>query len=338
MAIRRLKRREFVAGLGSVAAWPVAARAQQANCARRIGVLMNAEETRPLERTCVAAFTDTLSNLGWVDGHNLRIELRWNGGDAERTRTYATELIGLAPDGILAASTTNLLALKRATQSIPIVFVLVSDPVAQGIVTNLTWPGGNVTGFSFTEFSVGGKWVEILKQISPELVRVAVMSNPEISPQTKSFLDAIETGGPTFDVQVIAVPVRSIADIEPAIESFSRRPNGGLIVLTDSFTTLHANLIAELAFRYRLPSIFGEDHGTLGGGLMYYGSGSASSTIDQYRHAAAYIDRILRGTKPGDLPVQLATSYKLIINLKTAKALGLAVPLSLLGHADEVIE
>jgi putative tryptophan/tyrosine transport system substrate-binding protein len=334
-----MRRREFIAVLDGAVAWPVVARAQAVKGMRRIGVLMNAEETRPLERTCVAAFTDALSNLGWMDGRNLDIELRWNDADAERARTYATDLVGLAPDAILVASTTNLLALQRATQSIPIVFVVVSDPVAQGIVTNLNRPGGNVTGFSYTEFSVGGKWVEMLKQISPELVRVAVMSNPHISPQTKFFLAAIETAAPTFDVQVIAAPVRTIADIESAIENFSRRPNGGLIVLTDGFTTLHAKLIAELASRYRLPSIFAEDHSTLeGDGLMYYGSGSASSTIDQYRHAAAYVDRILRGTKPGDLPVQLATSYKLIINLKTAKALGLTVPISLLGRADEVIE
>jgi putative ABC transport system substrate-binding protein len=333
-----MRRRDFIAGLGGAAAWPIVARGQQVDRVRRIGVLMNAEETRPLERTCVAAFTDALSNLGWMDGRNLHIELRWNDADAERAKTYAAELVGLAPDAILVASTTNLLALQRATQSIPIVFVVVSDPVAQGIVTNLNRPGGNVTGFSYTEFSVGGKWVEMLKRISPDLVRVAVMSNSYISPQTKFFLGAIETAAPSFDVQVIAAPVRTIADIESAVENFSRQPNGGLIVLTDAFTTLHANLIAELASRYRLPSIFADDHSMEGGGLMFYGSGFPSSTIDQYRHAAAYVDRILRGTKPGDLPVQLATSYKLIINLKTAKALGLTVPPTLLGEADEVIE
>jgi putative ABC transport system substrate-binding protein len=334
-----MNRRTFIAALGSAAAWPLVARGQQPNGMRRIGVLMNTEETRPFSRNCVAAFTDALSYLGWVNGRNLHVEFRWNDADAERAKTYATELVGLAPDAILVASTTNLLALKRGTQSIPIVFVVVSDPVAQGIVTNLTRPGGNVTGFSYTEFSVGGKWVEILKQISPDLVRVAVMSNPHISPQAKFFLGAIETAAPTFDVQVIAAPVRAIAEIEPAIENFSRWPNGGLIVLADGFTALHENLIVELAFRYRLPSIFAQDHSILeGGGLMYYGSGSASNTIDQYRHAAAYVDRIPRGTKPGDLPVQLATNYKLIINLKTAKALGLTVPLKLLAEADEVIE
>jgi putative ABC transport system substrate-binding protein len=242
-----MRRRAFIAGLASAAAWPVVARAQQGDRVRRIGVLMNTEETRPLERAFVAAFTDALNNLGWVDGRNLHIELRWNNTDAERARTYATELVGLAPDAILVASTTNLLALQRATQSIPIVFVEVSDPVAQGIVTNLKRPGGNVTGFSYTEFSVGGKWVELLKQISPNLVRVAVMSNPHISPQTKFFLGAIETAAPTFDVQAIAAPVRTVADVETAIEDFSRGPNGGLIVLADGFTTLHANLIAELA-------------------------------------------------------------------------------------------
>jgi putative ABC transport system substrate-binding protein len=334
-----MNRRTFIAGLGGATAWPWVARGQQAKGMRRIGVLMNAEETRPFERTCVAAFTDALSNLGWVDGRNLAIELRWNKTDAERARSYATELVGLAPDAILVASTTNLLALQRATQSIPIVFVLVSDPVAQGIVTNLNRPGGNVTGFSFTEFSIGGKWVELLKKISPDLVRVAVMSNPYVSPQTKFFLGAVETAAPTFDVQAIAAPVRTITDIESAIENFCRRPSGGLIVIADSFTALHANLIAELASRYRLPSIFAEEDVVLeGGGLMYYGSASASSTIDHYRRAAAYVDRILRGTRPGDLPVQLATSYKLIINLKTAKALGLTVPSTLLAQADEVIE
>jgi putative ABC transport system substrate-binding protein len=334
-----MKRRAFIAGLGSAAAWPLVARGQQGTRMRRIGVLMNAEETRSFERTCVAAFVDALGNLGWVDGRNLHIELRWNNADAERTRTYTVELVELAPDVILVVSTTNLLALERATRSIPIVFVLVSDPVAQGFVTNLKRPGGNVTGFSYTEFSIGGKWVEMLKQISPALARVGVMSNPYISPQTKFFLEAIETAAPAFGIQVVAAPVKTVADLEPAIQNLSREPNGGLIVIADGFTALHDNVIAELASRYSLPSMFAEEHSTLeGGGLMYYGSASPTSTIDHYRRAAVYVDRILRGTKPGDLPVQLATSYKLIINLKTAKALGITVPQTLLAQADQVIE
>ena len=252
-------------------------------------------------------------------------------------RTFAAELVGLSPDVILSASTTNLVALQQATRSIPIVFVQVSDPVAQGFVPNLIRPGGNVTGFTNFEFSIGGKWVELLKQIAPKLSSVAVISNPDTSPQTKYFLRAIEATALSLDVQVDATPVRSVEEIGSAIESFARKPNGGIILPTDSFTSLHRKLIADRAIQFRLPAISGiSDNFLSAGGLMYYGSSAGLG--EQYRQAAAYIDRIFKGAMPGDLPVQLTTSFRLGINLKTADALGITVPIPLLGRADQVIE
>ena len=334
-----MKRREFITLLGgAVAAWPLGARAQQPGRVRRIGILMNNVATDPLYQSYVAAFVQALRDLGWVDGQNIHVDVRWNAGNAERARAYAAELIGLAPDAILSASTTNLIALQQETRSVPIVFLQVSDPVAQGIVPNLVHPGGNVTGFMNFEFSIGGKWVELLKQISPELVRVAVMFNPDTSPQTKYFLRSIEATALSLGVEVVTTPVRATADIEPVIESFSHQPNSGLILPTDSFTTVRSKLIADLTLRYRLPAISGNsDNFERASGLMYYGTTTAGLK-DQYQQAAAYVDRILKGAKPGDLPIQFATGFKLLINLKTAKALGLNVPNTLIGRADEVIE
>jgi putative tryptophan/tyrosine transport system substrate-binding protein len=334
-----MRRRDFITLLGGAAvAWPLAARAQRPERVRQIGILMNNVATDSLFQSYVAAFVQALRNLGWVDGQNVRIDVRWNGGDAERAHTYAAEIVALAPDAILCASTTNLMALQQATRSVPIVFLQVSDPVAQGIVPNLVHPGGNVTGFMNFEFSIGGKWVELLKQIAPELMRVAVMFNPDTSPQSKYFLRSIEATALSLGVQAVTTPVRATADIEPVIESFAHQPNSGLILPTDSFTTVHSKLIADLTLRYRLPAISGNsDNFERGSGLMYYGTTSAGVT-EQYRQAAAYVDRILKGAKPGDLPIQLATGFKLVINLKTAKALGLNVPNPLIGRADEVIE
>jgi putative ABC transport system substrate-binding protein len=331
-----MKRRAFITLLGgAVIAFPLSAIAEQR--VRRVGMLNNNIASDTFYQQYIAGFVETLRNLGWVDGQNLRLDVRWNGGDATLARTYAAELVALSPDVILSASTTNLMALQQVTRSIPIVFVQVSDPVAQGFVPNLIRPAGHVTGFTNFEFSIGGKWVELLKQAAPDLSKVAVMSNPDTSPQTKYFLRAIETAAASLGVQVVATPVRSVADIEPAIESFARQPNGGLILPTDSFTSLHRKLIADSATRFRIPAISGISDNFLSvGGLMYYGSSFGLG--EQYRQAAAYVDRILKGAKPGDLPVQLTTSFRFGINLKTAKALGITVPISLLGRADQVIE
>jgi putative tryptophan/tyrosine transport system substrate-binding protein len=336
MRFGRLKRREFITLLSGAAMWPLAARAQQA---RHIGVLMNASATETVPQSFVAAFVLALRQLGWVEGQNVRIDLRWNAGDAQLARTYAAQLIGLTPDVILSASTTNLTILQQATSTVPIVFVQVSDPVVQGFVSNLARPGSNITGFSSFEFSIGGKCVELLKEVVPDLARVAVMFNPDTSPQTKYFLRAIEAAAQSFGVQVATSLVRTLADIEPAIEGLARSMNGGLILPTDSFTQLHHKLIVDFAARYRLPAISlgggGYDFAEAGG-LMQYGQGAA--VADQYRQAAAYIDRILKGAKAGDLPIQLATSYPLLINRKTATALGLEIPPKLLFTAEKVIE
>ncbi len=331
-----MQRREFIslAG-GAVAAWPLAACAQQM---KRIGVLMNAAATDTRRQTNLAAFVQALGQNGWVEGQTIRIEVRWNAADAELARTYAAQLIGLMPDAILAVSTTNLVVLRQATNTVPIVFLQVSDPVAQGFVSNLARPGGNITGFSELEFSVGGKCVELLKELVPGLARVAIMFNPATSPQSKYFMNAIEPAAKSFGVQATAMPVRAVADIEAGIESLSRQQNSGLILPTDSFVGSNHTSIAELAARQRVPTIAigGGNYGfALVGGLMTYGY---TNVLEQFLQAAAYVDRILKGAKPGDLPVQLATNYRLAINRKTARALGLEIPAKLLFTADEVIE
>jgi putative ABC transport system substrate-binding protein len=335
-----MRRREFVAGLGSAAGswtvWPLVARAQQPGGVRRIGVLMNSVATDTESQSYLAAFVQGLRQLGWTEGRNLRIDIRWNAGNAGLAQTYAAQLIGLMPDVVLAVSTTNLTVIQQATSTVPVVFVSVSDPVAQGFVASMRQPGGNLTGFSQYEFSIGGKWLDLLKQVAPGLARVAVMFNPDTSPQSKFYMQAIEAAAASLGVQAIAVPVRATADIDPALASFARTPNGGLILTTDSFTQLRLSLIADLAGRYRLPSIVSSANFAKNGGLMEY-----SADIDlvgQYRQAASYVDRILKGSKPGDLPVQGADRYRFVINMKTAKALELTVPLPLLGLADEVIE
>jgi putative ABC transport system substrate-binding protein len=245
-------------------------------------------------------------------------------------------LIGLTPDVILASSTTNLTVVQQATSTVPVVFVQVSDPVEQGFVASLTKPGGNLTGFSLYEFSLGGKWLDLLKEIAPGLARVAIMFNPDTSQQSKFFMRSVEAAAPSLRVEVIATPVRSTAEIESAFQDFTRQPNGGLMLPTDTFTRLRLKLIADLAERYRLPSISASEGFATEGGLMYYGAGV--NVPDQFRQAANYVDRILKGAKPADLPVQRADKYTLVLNLKTAKMLGLTVPLPLLGLADEVIE
>ena len=332
-----MKRREFITLLGGAAvAWPLAARAQQPGPMRHIGVLMNGAATETAPQSYVAAFVQALRQLGWTEGQNVRIDIRWSAGDAALARTYAAQLIGLTPDVILASSTTNLTVIQQATNTVPVVFIQVSDPVEQGFVTNVTRPGGNLTGFSMFEFSVGGKWLDLLKEIAPGLTRVGVMFNPDTSPQSKFFMRSIEAAAPSHGVQAVVVPVRTTADIEPAFERFALAPNGGLILTSDTFTGLRSKLIADLAVQYRLPAIAASARFPKEGGLMYYGG--VVNLPDQFRQAATYVDRILKGAKAGDLPIQRADKYSLVINLKTAKALGLTVPLPLTGLADELIE
>jgi putative tryptophan/tyrosine transport system substrate-binding protein len=329
-----MKRRQFIALLGGAAAWPLIARAQQSNRARRIGLLMTGVQTEPTLRSYVAAFAQALRNLGWLDGQNLRIDYRWNTGSAEQACAYAAELVALSPDVIIAASTTNLRAVQAANSTMATVFVQVSDPVAQGFVSNLARPGGNITGFSAYEFSMGGKWLDLLKQIAPNVTRVAVMFNPDTSPQSKLFLSSIQAAAPPFGMEVVPSPVRNVADIRQTIEDFSRQPNGGLLLPTDTFTRLSGKLIVELAARYRLPAISAHPEFVGEGGLIHYGFDG----IEAFRQAASYVDRILKGAKPGELPIQQPTKFILAINLRTAKALDLDVPLRLQQLADEVIE
>jgi len=329
-----MRRREFITLVGGAAAWPLAARAQQSERVRRIGVLMNGAATEAARQSWVAAFNEALRGLGWAEGQNIRVDIRWNAGDAQLSRIYAAQLIGLMPDVILASSTINVRVIQEATNTVPVVFVLVSDPVEQGFVTSLTKPGGNLTGFSLFEFSIGGKWLDLLKTIAPSVDRVAVMFNPATSPQSKFFMRSIEAAAPSRGIQPIGVAVRTADDIEPAFESFARTPNGGLILPTDTFTNVNKDRIVELAARHRLPSISANEVFPKYGGLMYYGINFGH----QFQQAAGYVNRILKGVKPGDLPVQTPDKYSLIINLKTAKMLGLGVPPSLVAVADEVIE
>ena len=333
---RHTKRREVITLLGgAAAAWPLAARAQSGQ-QRRVGVLMNGVATDTELQSHVAAIMQELRQLGWVEGQNLRVDIRWPPGDVALAQTYAAQLIGLMPDVILAVTTLNLEVVRQATSTVPVVFLRVSDPVAQGFVASLPKPGGNLTGFSGTEFSVGGKWLDLLKEIAPGLARVAIMFNPDTAPQSKFFVRSIEAAASSLRVQPVVVPVHAVADIEPALSSFARTPNGGLILTTDPFTYLRQQLIAELTMRHRLPAISWDPVFPKAGGLMSYGSNV--NVVDQFRQAAGYVDRILKGTKPTDLPVQAPTKYELVINLKTAKSLGLNVPPTLPARADEVIE
>ena len=330
--------RRGVIGLlgGAAAAWPLAASAQQGGRIRRVGVLLSAAATEVEFQGYLAAFIEEMRRLGWSEGHNLELDVRWNAGDAVLSRAYAAELIELMSDVIVTGSTVNLAAVQQATNTIPIVFVQVADPVAQGFVSNMQRPGQNVTGLSFFEFSLGGKWLNLLKEIAPDLKRVAVMFNPGTAPYFKFFVPVFDAAAPRLSVQVIAAPVLTDSDIESTVARFAREPNGGLLLLNDGFTRLHQKEIADLAGRYRLASIAPNINFAGDGGLLEYGP-----TIDLARHyaqAATYVDRILKGARAGDLPVQAPTKYKLTINLKTAKTLGLNVPLPLLGLADAVIE
>ena len=332
-----MRRRDFISGIaGSVATWPLAARAEQRGGLRRIGVLMNGAATEASLQSNLAAFQQALHQLGWIEGKTVHIDVRWNAGDRALAKIYAAQLIGLGPHVLLVASTTNLMVVRDETSTIPVVFLQVSDPVAQGFVVSLTRPGGNLTGFTAYEFSIGGKWLGLLREAAPGLTRAAVMFNPDTSPQSKFFMRSTEAGGASLGVAVTAAPTRATGDIEPAIKSLARQGNGGLILPTDSFTRLRQSLIADVAIRYRVPTISATMGFAKDGGLMNYGV--AGNIIENFQHAAGYVDRILRGTKPSDLPVQGATKFPLVINLKTAKALELTLSMPLLGLADEVIE
>jgi putative ABC transport system substrate-binding protein len=329
-----MKRREFLTLLGGVAvAWPLAARAQQPERMRRIGVLMALAESDPQLKTWLTAFEEGLQKLGWSQGRNLHIDYRWAGGDEQRLRTYAAELVGAAPDVLFAAATPALVALNRETRSLPIVFVQVSDPVQLGFVASLARPGGNITGFTTYEFSIGGKWLELLKDTAPGTRRAAIIFDPE-NPSQAQYVQAVETSAPAFGMKLTLAPVHSAADVERAIDAFAQQPNGALIVAPNVVTILQRDLIISLAARYRLPAVYPYRFFASDGGFMSYGVDLA----DTYRRAGSYIDLILKGAKPGELPVQLSAKFELVVNLKTAKALGLIIQEPFLQHADEVIE
>ena len=329
-----MKRRAFITLLGgAAAAWPLAVRAQQPERMRRIGVLMNLTESDPEGQVRIGAFREGLGKLSWTEGRELKIDYRWFGGDPARARAYAAELVKLKPDVIFASTTSSLAALQRETRSVPIVFAQVADPVGAGFVARLARPGGNITGFANFEYAIGAKWLELLKQIAPHVTRVALIYDP-VNPEWKAFLPVIEAAAKAFGVQVSISAVRDAAEIERAIEEFTREPNGGLIPLPGPLMAVHRDLIISLATRHRLPNVYSFRYYPIGGGLASYGT----DNIELYRSAASYVARILKGEKPGDLPVQQATKFGLVINLKTAKALGLDIPVSVLARTDEVIE
>jgi putative ABC transport system substrate-binding protein len=328
-----VKRRDFITLVGGAAAWPLAARAQQPERMRRIGVLSILTANDPGGRAYLAAFQQELQQLGWTDGRNMRIDYRQAAGDAERVRQYAADLVSLAPDVILATSGTVLPALLQATRTVPIVFVQVSDPVGSGFVETLARPGGNVTGFLSFEFGISGKWLELLKQVAPLVTRAAILRDPAI-PAGMGQFGALQSAAPSFGVELRPVGVRDAGEIERAVTDFASSANGGLIVTASQLATIHRDLIVGLAARHRLPAVYSDPYFVTAGGLISYGP----NRVDHYRRAAGYIDRILKGDKTADLPVQAPTKYELVVNLKTAKALGLTVPNTLLATADEVIE
>jgi putative ABC transport system substrate-binding protein len=329
-----MRRREFITLLGGAAAWPLAASAQQPARMRRIGVLMSQAADDPQARPNVTAFAQGLHALGWTEGSNLRIDYRWGANNIDLFRRYAAELVALAPDVILATAGSIVGALQQASRTVPIVFVTTIDPVGSGFVTSLARPGGNATGFTSYEFSIGGKWLELLKQIAPRVTRVAVIRDPYVPGGSGGFA-AIQTVAPAFGVELTPIGVHDADEIEQGIAAFARGSNGGLITVGPaSSLTVHRDLILTLAARHRLPAVYPTRNFVTTGGLTSYGA----EPVDQYRRGAGYVDRILRGEKPADLPVQAPTKFELLLNLKTAKALGLDVPAAVLARADEVIE
>jgi len=332
-----MKRREFITLLCSAAvsclSWPFAVRAQQAERMRRVGILLSATADDTEFQTWVGAFLQELQKLGWSLGHNVRIDTRWATANAGEVRKHAAELAALAPDVILAHGASCVGPLLQVTRTVPIVFPIAGDPVGAGFADSLARPGGNATGFMSTEYSMGGKWLELLKETAPGVTRAAVLRDTSQSSGT-SLLASVQTVAPSLRVEVNPINMRDAGEIERAVTAFARSPGGGLVVVASPAATRHRDLIIKLAARHKLPAIYYERFFVAGGGLISYGT----DFVDQYRRAAGYVDRILKGEKPADLPVQAATKYQLVINLKTAKALGLTIPPSVLARADEVIE
>jgi putative ABC transport system substrate-binding protein len=330
-----MRRRDFITLFGgAAAAWPLAARAQQAEHVRRIGVLQANIEGNPQALAGLAAFTKALAELGWTDGRNIRIDMRWGAADVGRIQALAKELVSLQPDLIIAVATTAAAALQRETKTIPIVFIAVSDPIGSGFVASLPRPGGNITGFINIEGSVGGKWIEILKDIVPGVRSAALLFNPDTAPYFDYYLQSFETAARSSAIEPVMAAARTADDIERVIMSLGNQARTGLVVMPDTSMQRNRDLIVSLAARYRVPTIYSSGYYVTAGGLISYGI----DQTDLYRRAATYVDRILKGAKPSDLPVQLPTKFELFVNIKTAKALGLSVPQSLLVAADEVIE
>ena len=328
-----MRRREFITLIGAAAAWPLAARAQQRDRIRQIGVLSPFSENDSETKTRLTAFKERLEQLGWTDGRNVRIEYRFSEGNIERTRAAAAELVAIGPDVIVAYANPAVSALKPITSTIPIVFTQVSDPVGSGFVTDLAYPGGNITGFHSFEPAIGGKWLEVLKQIAPSVRRAAVVHDPRIAANV-SFFRAAEFASSSLGITVTSAGVTNAADIEREITAFGQEPNGGLVVAPAPSTFDRRDLIITLAERWHLPAIYSYRFNVKSGGLVSYGY----EGIEQFQQAATYVDRILRGAKPGGLPLQLPSKYQLVINLKAAKAIGLSIPAAFLLRADEVIE
>ena len=329
-----MRRREFITLVGGAAVWPLAASAQQGGRVRTIGVLMNFLESDPAGQVGFEAFRDALKKLGWREGSDLRIELRWAESDPDRLRAFAKELVELRPDAIVAGSTAGVVALARETRTIPIVFATVADPIGSGFAGSLAHPGGNITGFAAVDAAMGGKWLELLKEIAPRTKRVALLFNPVTAVPVQFFMPSIQVAASSFAVQASATPIHAKDEIEGVIAAQAGTPGGGLIVMPDAFNTTNRNLIIGLAARYGVPASYAQDIFAKSGGLIAY----SSVRTEAYRQVAGYIDRILKGEKPADLPVQAPTKFELLINIKTAKALRLEVPAKLLSIADEVVE
>jgi putative ABC transport system substrate-binding protein len=326
-----IRRREFITTLGGAAAWPLAARAQQGNRVRRIGVLMGGDEN--FSKLLASALTQALAGLGWTDGRNVRMDLRWGSGDINQIRALAQEFVSLQPDIIVTGGTPATVAVERETRTIPIVFANVPDPVVTGIVPRLNRPGGNVTGFATNEATLGGKWLELLSEIAPGLKRAAFMFNPDIA-NASIFRPSLETAARSLKVEPIPAPVHSEGEMETAITVLGREPGGGLVVIPDAFTVPHRAPIISAAARNKVPAVYAQLFFARGGGLLSYDF----DPVDNWPRVATYVDRILRGEKPGDLPVQFPTKFKMIVNRKTANALGLEIPPSIMLRADEVID
>jgi putative tryptophan/tyrosine transport system substrate-binding protein len=327
-----MRRREFIAGLGSAAAWPLAARAQQPERMRRVAVFMNSTADDQGSPIRAASFVQELQRLGWTEGRNVRFDFRWAGSDVDHYREYATELLALAPDVVVTFGGSVTGTVQQATRAVPIVFSGVIDPVGGGFVASLARPGGNATGFAATDYSVSGKWLELLKEIAPQVTRAAVLRNATIAGGGQ--LGALQAIAPSLRVELTPFNARDPAEIERAVTTFGRESNSGLIVTSGAAATTYRELIIMLAAQYRLPAVYPGRLFASSGGLISYGT----DAIDGYRRAASYVDRILRGEHPADLPVQAPNKYELVINLKTAKALGLTIPETLLATADEVIQ